>query len=95
MTPCATTSSCPPEISRAIRAFALGRTALVGLLNQLRSQLEDHADNYKHNRYAARPDLGFWYDLTVWDQGRPRGFRFTVDDARAAGYLFLVAVEES
>ena len=38
----------PPEISRAIRAFGLDRTALVRLLNHLRSELENHADNYKH-----------------------------------------------
>ena len=31
-------------------AFGLDRTALVRLLNHLRSELENHADNYKHVR---------------------------------------------
>ena len=84
----------PPEISRAIRAFGLDGTALVRLLNHLRSELENHADNYKHVRDPGHADVYFWFELTVWDQGRPRGFRFTVDDARAVGYLFLVAAEE-
>jgi hypothetical protein len=73
----------PPEISRTVRAFGLDRDALVRLFNQLRAELEYHADNYKHLRDPAYPDVTFWFELTVWDQGRPRGFRFTVDDARA------------
>jgi hypothetical protein len=85
----------PPDISRAIGNFGLGRQALLGLLNWLYSELEDHADNYRSNRDSTHPDLYFSCELTVWDQGRPRGCRFTVDDARATGILFLVAVEET
>ncbi len=36
----------------------------------------------------------FWFELAVWDHGRRRGFRFSVDDARAPDHLFLVAAEE-
>jgi hypothetical protein len=84
----------PPEISRNVRAFGLDREALVGLFTRLRWELENHADKYKHLRDAAHPDVYFWFALTVWDQGRPRGFRFTVDDARAPDRLFLVAADE-
>jgi hypothetical protein len=83
-----------PDISRAIGTFGLGRNALVRLLALLRSDLEDHADSYKHRRDPADPHLYFWYDLIVMDQGRLRRFRFTVDDARATDRLFLVAAEE-
>jgi hypothetical protein len=84
----------PPEISRAIRAFGLGREALLGLLNGIRAELEERASNHRQNRDTTNPDLYFWCELTVWDQGRPRGFRFTVDDARATDRLFIVAVDE-
>lgn len=84
----------PPEISRAIHGFGLGREALLGLLNGLRRELENNTAGHRSRRDPARPDLYFWFGLTVWDQGRPRGFRFTVDDARAADHLFLVAAEE-
>jgi hypothetical protein len=83
-----------PEISRAIGNFGLSRKALLELLLALRRDLEGHADQYRHLRDSEHPDLYFWYVLTVWDQGRPRGFRFTVDDARAPDHLFLVAAEE-
>jgi len=43
---------------------------------------------------AWHPDLYFSFELTVWDHGRPRGFRFSVDDARAPDRLFLVAADE-
>ena len=84
----------PPEISQAVRAFGLNREALLRLFNQLRAELESHGDNYKPLRDPVRPDLYFWFELTVWDRGRPRGFRFTVDDARATDRLFLVGVDE-
>ena len=84
----------PPEVSRAIGAFGLSRAALIRLLIHLRTELEDHADRYRQARDPAHPDLYFWFEVTLWDQGRPRSFRFTVDDARAAGYLFLIAAEE-
>lgn len=84
----------PPDISRAIGAFGLGRQALLGLLNGLRHELEEHADTHRPHRDPTRPDLYFWCELIAWDQGKPRGFRFTVDDARAPGRLFVVAAEE-
>jgi hypothetical protein len=83
-----------PEICRAVNGFGLGREALLRVYNLLRLELEERADNYRHQRDAAHPDLYFWFGLTVWDGGRPRGLRFTVDDARAPGHLFLVAAEE-
>jgi hypothetical protein len=84
----------PPEISRAIRGFGLGREALVELLNGIRRELEENADAHRHRRLPLHPDLYFWFGLTVWEQGKPRGFRFAVDDARATDRLFLVAAEE-
>ena len=84
----------PPEISRTVRAFGLDRLALVRLFNHLRSELENHADNYKHHRHPAHPDVYFLFELAVWDKGRPRGFRFIVDDATAPDRLFLVGVDE-
>jgi len=84
----------PPEISRAIGAFGLDRNSLVMVLNRLYQELEERADDHKRHRDPAHPDLYFWFELTVWDHGRRRGFRFTVDDARAADHLFLVAAEE-
>ena len=83
-----------PEISRTIRDFGLGREALLRLLNSLYHELEDHAANHRHHRASTHPDLCFWYELTVWDEGQPRVFRLTVDDARATDRLFLVAAEE-
>jgi hypothetical protein len=84
----------PPEVSRVIGAFGLGRDALLGLLNGIRGELEDRASNHRQNRDATAPDHYFWCELTVWDQGRQRGFRFVVDDARATDRLFIVAVDE-
>jgi hypothetical protein len=84
----------PPEMSRAIGAFGLDRNALVMVLNRLYQELEDRADDYRQHRDPAYPDLYFWFELTVWQQGHPRGFRFTLDDARAPDHLFLVAAEE-
>jgi len=84
----------PPEMSRAIGAFGLDRNALLRMLNRLYQELEARADDHRHHRDPAHPDLYFWFELIVWDQGRWRGFRFTVDDARAADHLFLVAAEE-
>jgi hypothetical protein len=84
----------PPEISRAIRGFGLGREVLVELLNGLRRELEQNTDTHRRRRLPTHPDLYFWFGLTVWEKGRPRGFRFTVDDARATDRLFLVAAEE-
>jgi hypothetical protein len=80
----------PPEISRAIRGFGLGREALVELLNGIRRELEQITDNHRLRRHPLHPDFYFWFGLTVWEQGRPRGFRFTVDDARATDRLFIV-----
>jgi hypothetical protein len=85
----------PPNISQAIGSFGLGRNALVTLLSTLRDELEIHTDNHRAHRDTTHPDLYFFCELTVWDQGRPRGFRFTVDDARATDRLFLVAAEET
>jgi hypothetical protein len=84
----------PPEISRAIREFGLGRHALLTLLNTLRQELEDNLASYKHQRDPTYPDLYFWFALSIWDQGEHRTFRLTVDDARATDRLFLVAAEE-
>jgi hypothetical protein len=83
-----------PEISQAIGGFGLDREALLRLYNVLRLELEVHADNYRQQRDHANPDLYFWFELTVWADDRPRGFRFTVDDARAPDHLFLAAAEE-
>lgn len=85
----------PPDISRAIGGFGLGRAAVLALLNGLRDELENHADNHRPHRDPAHPDLYFSCELTVWDQGSPRGFRFTVDDGRATDRLFIVVAEET
>ena len=84
----------PPDISRAIGGFGLSRQALVALLVNLRAELEERADKYRSQREPAHPDLYFWCELIVWDQGRPRGFRFLVDDAHATDRLFLTDAEE-
>ncbi len=83
-----------PDVCRVINGFGLGRAALLRVYNVLRVELEEHADNYRKQRDPAHPDLYFGLELTVWDHDRPRGFRFTVDDARAPDHLFLVAAEE-
>ena len=83
-----------PEISRAVGGFGLEREALLRVFDLLRQELEERADNYRQQRDPAHPDLYFRFELTVWDHERPRGFRFTVDDARAPGHLFVVAAEE-
>ena len=83
-----------PQMSRAIGAFGLSRDALLAVLNMLYLELEEHAANHRHHRDSAHPELYFSFEVTVWDKGKSRGFRFTVDDARATDRLFLVAAEE-
>jgi hypothetical protein len=83
-----------PELSRDIGAFGLDRLAIVSLFNRLRWELEEQADSHRSQRDQTHPDLYFWIELNVWDNGVLRRFRFTVDDARAPGHLFLVAAEE-
>lgn len=77
----------PPEVSQAIRGFGLSREALVTVLNWLYLELEEgHADSYRHNpdhRAPHDPERYVWGELTVWDHGKPREFRFTIDDATA------------
>ena len=84
----------PREVSQAIGRFGLGRVALIKLLTTLRQELESHADSYRQNRDPSLPDVRFLFELTVWDGGQVRGFRFAVDDAQAPGYLFAVTAEE-
>jgi len=84
----------PPEISRAIRGFGLGREAFLKLLNRLRQDLEYNAANYKQDRAPKDPDRYFIYHLILVDHGRHRHFRFTVDDASASNRLFVEAAEE-
>ncbi len=83
-----------PEISRVIGGFNLGRDALVRMFNTLYRELEEHTAKHRHRRDPNHPDLYFFFELTVWDQNRPRGFRFSVDDGLAPDRLFLVAAEE-
>lgn len=85
----------PPDMSRALGGLGLGRAGLLAVLNWLHPELEERADNHRHRRDQTHPDLYFWCEVTVWDQERPRRLRFTVDDARAPGHLFLVAVDET
>ncbi|HLN33564.1 MAG TPA: hypothetical protein VK395_37910 [Gemmataceae bacterium] len=83
-----------PEMSRTIGSFGLSRQALVRLLTNVRSELEEHADRYRHQRDPNHHDLYFRFELHMRDQGRLRSFRFTLDDARAPERLFLVAADE-
>ncbi len=88
----------PPEVSRAIGGFGLGREAWLKVLNWLYRELEEgRVDSYRRDpgrRVVADPDRYFWCELTVWERGRPRGFRFIIDDATAPGYMLVVAAEE-
>jgi hypothetical protein len=84
----------PREVSQAIGRFGLSRVALINLLTTLRQELEIQGDAYRQNRDPSLPDVRFLLELTVWDGGQVRGFRFAVDDAQAPGYFFAVAAEE-
>ena len=55
-------------------------------------------DSYRHHpgrRVASEPDRYFFCEVILWHQGKPRKFRFTIDDATAPGYMLLVAAEET
>ena len=82
------------EVSRVIGSWGLERQALLTLLQTLREELESNYPRYRQLRDPTNPDLNFWCGFLVWDQGKPRGFRFVVDDTTAAGHLFIVAADE-
>ena len=83
-----------PNITRAIGALGLARTALLNLLFRIRLDLEGEADDHRRHRDSLDPSF-FWYQIIVIDQDRERLLRFAVDDSRAPGYRFLEAVQEA
>lgn len=79
------------EVSIALGQLGLDREVLLRVLNRLFDQLEHKSHEYRKNRDSEDPDL-FEYDHTFHGGGRWRSFRFSVNDVRAPGYLFVEGV---
>ena len=66
------------------------RTAVVKVLTQLRHQLETNWASYRKRRDPDDPDL-FHYDHAVHVHDKWLWLRFSVNDVRAEGYVFVEA----
>jgi hypothetical protein len=80
-----------PPVSAALGRLLLDRESLLKVLNRLYGQLTDHADRYRGRRDPDDQDL-FDYPVYFCDGANWHTFRFSVNDTKAAGYLFVEAV---
>jgi hypothetical protein len=78
-------------VSRRLGELIPTREGLLRVLNRLYDQLENHADVYRNRRDPQDPDH-FTYEHALYVNGRWRRFRFSVNDVRATGHLFVMAV---
>jgi len=79
------------EVSLALGQLISDRTILVRVLNRLYDHLENHAERYRQNRDADDEDY-FDYVHRLYVRGQWQSFRFSVNDVRAQGYLFVEGV---
>lgn len=80
------------EIVRALREFISDREVLLGVLTRLRDRLENNPGPYRRIRDMDDPEFLFDYVDAVNVNGRWLTLRFSVNDTRAEGYLFVEAV---
>lgn len=78
-----------PPVSRRLGEVIRNRSTLLRVLNRLYDQLENHASNYRGFRDPQNSDL---YTDSRYSDGLWRIFEFSVNDARATGYLFVEEV---
>ena len=81
----------PSNISQSLWNIVNDREAVVQILNRLHDQLGNNSAPYRRLRDLEDPDL-FDYVDARYVSGRWLFLRFSVNDVRAEGYLFVEAV---
>lgn len=77
-----------PGISRRIGACGLTHEGMLGFLNGLRSDLENHYQVYCVLRDEEEPRF-FRYLVTFADGGLMHEFIFVIDDSMSPDHLFI------
>lgn len=83
-----------PEASKRLgEILQNNRFAICLVENRLYGELENNAERYRSHRDPDDPDVLFDYVLYFCDAGEAwLTLRFSVNDARAADYLFVEAL---
>jgi hypothetical protein len=80
-----------PLVSAELGKILPNRDLLLGVLNRLYDRLGNHYQQYKNRR---DPNDEFLFDYFLWtcDGEKWQTLRFSVDDCKADGHLFIVAM---
>jgi hypothetical protein len=80
-----------PKVSSSLGALQLPRELLLKVLFAVHHTLPSNYDRIRKNREVEDPDL-FDYAPVIFDGEQWHRLRFSVNDTRATGFLFIDAV---